>query len=68
MTRAAAFKDWKAWAEAASEHVGTPRRLTELLRALEGVDETTSGVRCWIGIGLRPGAPPSDPPDPPSNC
>jgi putative DNA primase/helicase len=56
MTRAAAFASWKAWAEAAGEHVGSARGLVERLSRLPGVDEArlgASAARSWVGVGLR---------------
>ncbi|WP_374298139.1 phage/plasmid primase, P4 family, partial [Sphingomonas sp.] len=48
------FNDWKAWAEAAGEFVGTQRRFSDLLIA-RGVEKWRNGmgVRGFQGIGLK---------------
>jgi putative DNA primase/helicase len=51
---AALFSDWKQWAEAAGEFVGTQRRFSDLLltRGLEKWRNSV-GVRGFQGIGLK---------------
>jgi putative DNA primase/helicase len=56
VTKSAAFVDWKTWAEAAGEFVGSQRRLMDRLVTLPGVTEDRLGqdrVRTLVGIGLR---------------
>jgi len=56
MSRAAAFGDWKVWAELNGDFVGPARRLVELLSRVPGVHEGRIGrdrTRVWLGVGLR---------------
>jgi putative DNA primase/helicase len=56
MTKAAAYADWKTWAEAAGEFIGNARRLGDRLSVVPGVDEARIGKgrdKAWLGIGLR---------------
>jgi putative DNA primase/helicase len=48
------FNDWKAWAEAAGEFVGSQRRFSDLLLA-RGIEKWRNGmgVRGFQGIGLK---------------
>jgi len=48
------FNDWKIWAEAAGEFVGTQRRFSDLLIA-RGIEKWRNGmgVRGFQGIGLK---------------
>jgi putative DNA primase/helicase len=57
-TKSEMFQNWKSWAEASGEFVGTQRRLSERLAGLPDLDEARLGksrTRSWIGIGLRRG-------------
>jgi len=48
------FTDWKQWAEAAGEFMGTQRRFSDLLMA-RGTEKwrNSSGIRGFQGIGLK---------------
>ncbi len=48
------FSDWRRWAEAASEHVGTQRRFSDMLLS-RNVQKwrNSGGLRGFQGIGLR---------------
>ena len=48
------FNDWKAWAEAAGEFVGSQRRFSDQLVA-RGVEKwrNTTGLRGFRGVGLK---------------
>jgi putative DNA primase/helicase len=48
------FNDWKAWAEAAGEFVGSQRRFSDLLVA-RGIEKWRNplGVRGFQGIGVK---------------
>ena len=48
------FNDWKQWAEASGEFIGSQRRFSDLLltRGLEKW-RNTAGVRGFQGVGLK---------------
>jgi putative DNA primase/helicase len=54
------FNDWKQWAEAAGEFVGTQRRFSDLLLA-RGLEKwrNSSGLRGYQGVGLKEPTRPS---------
>ena len=55
--KAEVFANWKTWAEANGEFVGTQRRLNDKLAGLPGLDEGRlghGGRKSWLGLGLRP--------------
>lgn len=48
------FADWKQWAEAAGEFIGTQKRFADLLLT-RGVEKwrNTTGLRGFRGLGLK---------------
>ena len=54
------FTDWKQWAEASGEFIGSQRRFSDLL-ITRGIDKwrNSAGVRGFQGIGLKYQAAPS---------
>lgn len=59
------FSDWKQWAEAAGEFIGSQRRFSDLL-ITRGVEKwrNAAGVRGFRGVGIKHPPTPAHPPTP----
>ncbi len=60
-TLAALFANWKTWAEASGEFVGSSRRFSDALVNRGFERDRNNSSRCFLGLRLRPQAQPHDP-------